>query len=93
MLQTSVCKEVTDDLKDRRIAQLETQLARRDARITQLIREVRELKAEQNGRDEQFSTALKVLKRDQTHKPPSQYPAYEKERKKPSLRTATQKGT
>ena len=92
MLQVPVFKETIDDLKDRRIAQLEAQLVKKDAQIAQLIREVRELKAEQNKRDEPFSTALEALKQDQFHKPPSQYPPYEKERK-PRLRTLAQKGT
>ena len=47
MLQVPICKEITDDLKDRKIAQLEAQLAEKDAQITQLIREVRELRAKQ----------------------------------------------
>ena len=99
MLQVPVFEEIKGELNER-IAQLEAQLAKRDAQlaekdaqIAQLIREVRQLTVEQKKRDEEFSTALEALKQDQFHKPPSQYPPYEKERKKPKLRTPAQKGT
>ena len=99
MLQAPVCEKIKDELNERRIAQLEGQLAKKDAQlaekdaqIVQLIREVRELKAEQNKRDEEFSTALEAVKHEQFHKPPSQYPPYEKEKKKPRLRIPAQKG-